>query len=90
MWNWEFHEVPKFAKSLLPGYILQKREDVDYPLPHELDVYLEDSVRQKLFTWINSKGDHPYIIQEAAILFESGFYEFFDKTIDARIEFPNH
>ena len=31
--------------------------------------------------WMSTKQDHKYVIQEAAILFESGFYNFFDKNI---------
>jgi len=48
---------------------------------HTLNSIIHPRVRQKLFNWLETKEDHPYIIQEAAILFESGFSDFFDKTI---------
>ncbi len=38
-------------------------------------------VKEDLMHWIDKQKDHPYIVQEAAILFESGFYKDFDKNI---------
>jgi len=38
-------------------------------------------VKVDLHKWIESRHAFPYIIQEAAILFESGFYQEFDKII---------
>ncbi|MCF8378290.1 MAG: dephospho-CoA kinase [Bacteroidales bacterium] len=46
-----------------------------------LNSIIHPLVRKDLFEWIEMKKDHEYVIQEAAILFESGFYEFFDKII---------
>jgi dephospho-CoA kinase len=46
-----------------------------------LNSIIHPRVRQKLFNWLETQLDHPYVIQEAAILYESGFNRFFDKTI---------
>jgi len=49
------------------------------------------TVRSEYFRW-SKKQDHPYVILEAAILFESGFYKMMDFTIlvsapeEARVE----
>jgi len=46
-----------------------------------LNSIIHPRVRQSLMDWMSTKQDHKYVIQEAAILFESGFYNFFDKNI---------
>ncbi len=46
-----------------------------------LNSIIHPRVRQSLMDWMSAKQDHKYVIQEAAILFESGFYIFFDKNI---------
>ena len=46
-----------------------------------LNAVVHPRVREDLVHWINSMAGHPYIVQEAAILFESGFHTFFDATI---------
>jgi len=46
-----------------------------------LNAIIHPRVRQNLFDWLETKADNPYVIQEAAILFESGFNTFFDKTL---------
>ena len=47
----------------------------------KLNGLIHPLVREAFFSWIETKKEYPYIIQEAAILFESGFNEFFDKVI---------
>lgn len=46
-----------------------------------LNSIIHPRVRENFLKWIKIHKNQPYIIQEAAILFESGFYSFFDKTI---------
>ena len=46
-----------------------------------LNSIIHPLVKKDLVTWINQKKEFPYVIQEAAILFESGFYKDFDKII---------
>jgi len=38
-------------------------------------------VREKFKKWVTKNEQHPYVIHEAAILFESGFYKMMDYTI---------
>ncbi|HEY3373140.1 MAG TPA: dephospho-CoA kinase [Prolixibacteraceae bacterium] len=46
----------------------------------ELNSIVHPAVRHAFETWYQNQHS-PYIIQEAAILFESGFYKMMDKTI---------
>lgn len=47
----------------------------------ELNGIIHPRVRQHFYRWVDEQRDVPYIIQEAAVLFESGFYTMFDKII---------
>ncbi len=46
-----------------------------------LNSLLHPLVREDFERWTTAQTSAPYIIQEAAILFESGFYKMFDKVI---------
>ena len=46
-----------------------------------LNAIIHPRVRADLKQWIDAHEGHPYVVQEAAILFESGFNTFFDKVI---------
>jgi dephospho-CoA kinase len=46
-----------------------------------LNSLIHPLVRKDFETWTTVNPEAPYIIQEAAILFESGFYKMFDKVI---------
>ena len=52
----------------------------DPSLLAQLNAIVHPVVRQTFFDWCD-KQKSPYIIHEAAILFESGFYKMMDKTI---------
>jgi dephospho-CoA kinase len=52
----------------------------DPSLLEQLNSIVHPVVRKTFFDWCK-KQQSPYIIQEAAILFESGFYKMMDKTI---------
>ena len=52
----------------------------DPSLLKQLNSIVHPVVRQTFFDWCD-KQKSPYIIHEAAILFESGFYKMMDKTI---------
>lgn len=52
----------------------------DPSLLTQLNSVVHPVVRKAFFDWCD-KQDSPYIIHEAAILFESGFYKMMDKTI---------
>jgi dephospho-CoA kinase len=53
----------------------------DEKLLKQLNALIHPLVRKAFFSWADQHQQHPYIIQEAAILFESGFDQFFDKII---------
>ncbi len=46
-----------------------------------LNSLIHPLVRKDFEDWCSINNNEPYVIQEAAILFESGFYKLFDKTI---------
>ena len=46
-----------------------------------LNQIIHPQVRADLLKWIDLNSANPYIVQEAAILFESGFYKEFDKNV---------
>lgn len=46
-----------------------------------LNSLIHPRVRQHFFDWAEKHQEYPYIIQESAILFESGFDKFFNKII---------
>lgn len=50
------------------------------PLLAQLNSIVHPAVQKAFFDWVAIQ-DAPYIIHEAAILFESGFYKLMDKTI---------
>lgn len=47
----------------------------------ELNDLIHPLVKEAFLIWTEKNSHYPYIIQEAAILFESGFDQFFDKVI---------
>lgn len=47
----------------------------------KLNALIHPLVRQQFEAWHASQSDTPYTIQEAAILFETGHYRHFDRTI---------
>lgn len=48
---------------------------------HDLNAIIHPLVRKNLHDFFIQMKHHPYVIQEAAILFESGFNKEFDKVI---------
>ncbi|MGD9931432.1 MAG: dephospho-CoA kinase [Mangrovibacterium sp.] len=50
------------------------------PLLEEVNSIVHPEVRKFFFEWCD-KQNSPYIVHEAAILFESGFYRMMDQTI---------
>lgn len=75
-----------FGKSILEGEEVNRAKLAavvfnDNKALETLNSIIHPKVRQALMNWMETKHDYKYIIQEAAILFESGFYQFFDKNI---------
>ncbi|MFN4027097.1 MULTISPECIES: dephospho-CoA kinase [Flavobacterium] len=47
----------------------------------KLNAIIHPKVKQHFENWLKSQHNHPFIVKEAAILFESGSYRFCDKII---------
>ncbi len=78
--------VHKFGKEILSGSIINRKilAEIVFAQSESLDFLnsiLHPLVKNDLALWIKKNLHFPYIIQEAAILFESGFYKEFDKII---------
>jgi len=63
-------------RKALAAIVFQDREALSH-----LNGIIHPRVRQKLLDWTGKQKDRPYVIQESAILFESGFHTFFDVNI---------
>ena len=72
----EIFEKGEVDRKKLANLVFNDSEKLNY-----LNSIIHPLVRQDLEAFFNRKQHHPYVIQEAAILFESGFYRDFDKII---------
>jgi dephospho-CoA kinase len=78
--------VLKFGKEILTDGIIDRQKlgiivfDDDEALKF-LNSVIHPLVKQSLMYWIKLHNNQHYILQEAAILFESGFNKEFDKII---------
>ncbi len=70
-----------FEKEVIDKKKLAKIVFDDPKLLSFLNSLIHPLVREDLETWIDNQSDFPYVVYEAAILFESGFYKKFDKII---------
>ena len=75
-----------FGESIFENGILvrQKLAEIVFNDPaklKELNAIVHPAVKEHYKTWLAEKKDFPYIIYEAAILFESGSYQNFDFII---------
>jgi dephospho-CoA kinase len=48
---------------------------------HDINAIVHPAVRRDFKKWCESYAHLPYVIQESAILFDSGLYKFFDQII---------
>lgn len=53
----------------------------DYQKLQDLNIIIHPRVRQHFLQWAAQFVDEPYIIQESAIIYESGFFNLFDSII---------
>ena len=81
-----------YLKDKLNSAFIASKVFSDPSLLTELNSIVHPVVREDFQIWSEIRSENPYIIQEAAILFESGFASFFDfnilvtSPIDIRIE----
>jgi dephospho-CoA kinase len=53
----------------------------NHELLTRLNGLVHPAVREDYRSWVNQWKDAPYVVEEAAILFESGAYRFLDRTV---------
>ena len=63
-------------RKALAGIVFNDREKLDI-----LNSIVHPLVREEYLEWADERQDQPYLIEEAAILFESGMASHFDKII---------
>lgn len=70
-----------FTEDRIDRKKLSKQVFSNKALLNKLNSIIHPLVKNDLEEWILRNRSHPYIIQEAAILYESGFYKDYDKVI---------
>lgn len=63
-------------KNKLSELIFSNKENLE-----RINAFIHPKVYDKFNTWLKHQKNHPYCIQEAAIIFETGSYKHFNKTI---------
>ncbi|MBC8486234.1 MAG: dephospho-CoA kinase [Bacteroidetes bacterium] len=76
----------KFGKKIFTGKNINRKALAEIVFNDKeslsfLNSVIHPLVKKSLEQWLDNNKDQKYIIQEAAILFESGFYKEFDKVI---------
>ncbi len=75
-----FGEEAYQDEKLNRAFIASKVFD-DKPLLAKLNAVVHPAVAEDVMQWMLQHLDKPYVLKEAALLFESGSYKFFDKII---------
>jgi dephospho-CoA kinase len=75
-----------FGDSILENGVInrQKLAQLVFNAPEklqQLNNIIHPKVKQDFENWVQKHHNHPFVIKEAAILFESGSYQFCDKII---------
>lgn len=75
-----------FGDSVLENGVInrQKLAQLVFNAPEKLEQLnniIHPKVKQDFENWVKEHHNHPFVIKEAAILFESGSYQFCDKII---------
>ncbi len=63
-------------REKLAAIIFQDHKELDF-----VNSVVHPVVKENFFSWANNQKEVPYVIEEAAILFESGAYKTMDYTI---------
>ena len=76
----------EFGKTIFSGIEIDRKKLAEIVFNNKkslsfLNSLIHPRVRKDFEDWCSAYSKAPYVIQEAAILFESGFNTFFDKTI---------
>lgn len=78
--------ISEFGEEIYEGGVINRKKlaSIVFKDKDKLQVLngiIHPLVRQDLNMWFEKMSSHAYAIQEAAILFETGFYKSFDKNI---------
>lgn len=71
-----YHRNGDINKAKLASIIFQNQDELDF-----VNRTVHPLVQKEFSLWAEKYSALPYVIEEAAILFESGAYHFFDKII---------
>jgi len=71
----EAYDGKKLNKAYIAGRIFQDKTLLD-----QMNAIVHPAVRRNFLAWAN-KQEAPYVIQEAAIIFENDLHQFYDKII---------
>ena len=71
----EAYDGKKLNKAYIAGRIFQDKTLLD-----QMNAIVHPAVRRNFIAWAN-KQQAPYVIQEAAIIFENNLHQFYDKII---------
>ena len=66
----------KVDRKKLASIVFKRKEELQY-----LNSRIHPLLKNDMDLWFEEQGDIPYAIQEAAILFENGFENLFDKIV---------
>jgi dephospho-CoA kinase len=72
----QIFEQGEINRKALAGIVFRDKEKL-----RQLNAIIHPKVRQSFRTWITDHPRAPYVLYEAAILIETGFYRQLDKTI---------
>ncbi len=72
----EIFEKGKINRRMLAGLVFNDKQALGF-----LNSLIHPLVGKDFEKWVGVHSLAPYVVQEAAILFESGFYKMFDKVI---------
>ncbi|HAN17326.1 MAG: dephospho-CoA kinase [Bacteroidetes bacterium GWC2_33_15] len=73
----EIYENNGLNKKKLAGIVFKNKNALQ-----KINLIVHPVVRQKFIDWCKLHEDKPYVVEEAAILFESGAYKELDYTIN--------
>ncbi|OEK06321.1 dephospho-CoA kinase [Roseivirga misakiensis] len=77
----EFGEESYDENGALNREYLAKTVFADTDRLKVLNSFVHPAVARDFETWVNINSDHPYLLKEAALLYEIGSYKELDKTI---------
>ncbi|MFD0797672.1 dephospho-CoA kinase [Maribacter chungangensis] len=69
-----------FVDDTLNRAYIAKKVFNDKALLEKLNGIVHPAVRKHFLRWAKKK-DHPYVVQETALLFENGMQDYYDKTV---------